>query len=265
MKRKALLVPSLAGVLLAAFCAASSADMIEVKGRGVISGKIVREDKNGVTFTDGWGNTETYPHDQVTYVERTKEPIAKKIKKKVAAKDGEKGEGSKPGGISLPFNLPQIEGAEDWATILNRGFTLWSNFWSGDVEQSYEEAVNEIVDRVKNVRKIATGTGPYSQAVCFAGMGVILVGLIGLVLFTWQLVFSAFEEGMFWGFMLIGSGMANFAPLVGGDAGLVLLIPQLFVLYFILTRWDTARDSVINQILSADVMLAGYLVMRSVS
>ncbi len=96
-------------------------------------------------------------------------------------------------------------------------------------------------------------------------MGVILVGALGAVLFGWQLVFAAFDEGIFWGFSFIASVLAQFAPLIGGDLGLVLFIPTIFSAYFILTRWDAARNSVVNQLFGVDIVLAGFLMIRAVS
>ncbi len=267
--RKALLGIFAAAALAAVFCAAASADVIEVKGRGMLTGKINHENKDGVTFTDSWGVTKTYPHDQVTYLERTPESIAKRAKelKKSKSKDKDgKSEDKKGGGSifsSLPFGLDQFGLDQNWATTLQKGLTLWSNFWSGDVEKSPEEVFREAMERAKNIKKTVTNNDKTQQIICFSGMGIILIGLLGLTLFSWQLIFAAFEDGLMWGFMMLGAGLANFAPMVGGDAGLVLLIPQLFVFYFIVTRWDVSRSSVVNQIVFMNVIIIGYMIMRS--
>jgi len=249
------------------------ADMIDVKGKGAMNGSILKEDKDTVTFKDSHGHVETYLRSDIAYT--VKENAAKPLS--VAMRDilgKPKPTPSKPVkasvelpkslGDRLPRNLPSWGPDSEWVglikSVMDKVSQALLDFLTGDAQKTTATVQNAIRDMV--------GIKNYTSknyAVGFTGMILMGVGAIAVFSFGLQLVFAAFEQSFGWGLAFLGNGLAVAAPMLGGAAGLVLLIPQFMSFCFVLFYWEAARKPVVCQLFSANVVILGYLILKSVS
>lgn len=176
--------------------AQARADIIEVRGKGMMDGEIISEDEETIRFKDNWDGVTTYPKKDVLYMERTeKQPVQKAAPKKKDEKKGAKDskESSKKGGFSLAgFSLPSREGDAVDVKIdetIEGVRTKFFEFWAGDAEKFQATAQGAVSDTM-NAKQGLSG----NMTLCVAGMIVMGLGLLGVALFGMQLLFAAFEQ-----------------------------------------------------------------------
>lgn len=256
MKCRALLIVlALAGLAPAP----AHADWIDVKGKGVMNGRILEETPESVRFRDNYGETHDVPRADVLLMEKTKEsgasggPFVPKRDKASApdARATERDERPLAEGGSLEHAILSAVGRA-------AGYASRSLYGREDAVQAGEWA-SEGRRRVENYDRgnIALGA---------VGMLFILVGLLGSAGFSLLLMRRMFEEGIRWGLVYLSSMAIQFGEYFGGVGGLLLVVvPVSLNLYFVVRYWDVARKPVVGQLWSLNVALLGFLLLVQAS
>ena len=73
---------------IVAFPRLGFADIVEVKGEGIMDGKVISEDEKEIQFKDSYGKTRTINKKNVVFMEKEKEDKFKSLKKMVADVSG---------------------------------------------------------------------------------------------------------------------------------------------------------------------------------
>lgn len=282
--KRLLMAFTFAAVTLIAFFSMHPAwsDMIEIRGRGVFSGKIVSENDTEVTFKDDWGKTKTYPRQDVLLLEKTDDPppVKKKAESEESGDQDKKSSKSKAGkGKSSDpepkekkflknFKFGSSEGkgeASNWASAVSQTVDDFAqkilDYTTGDSE-SAKEVVQDTLKDSDGLKNMFSNRGSANMGIVSGAIALLVIGALGLAIFGIQLIFAAFEEGFLWGFAIIGTNSAWVAPMVGGTIGLLFLIPQVMTGYFILTRWALVRRPIVYQMFSWNLILLGFFLFR---
>jgi hypothetical protein len=259
------------------------ADFIQVKhgdesnGEIIKSGKIMTVTDEEVVFKDSWGDVQTYPRTDVTYLEESKEAVLRP-KKKQETEDKEKAPDAQ---AAKAGHAPE--------SVYGKTKTLYDKFASGrKPAAAYDEStfvgkINSLSDRIlrmvseyiymdtegssDSVNQITTrlmeskGSNHTNMGLGVSGMVIVFLGLVMLILFSLQLLYTAFQESFLWGFIFLSNLLAGAAPLFGGFAGLLLIIPHLLTIYFVITRWGLTRKPVVKQIFCLNLVLIGGLML----
>jgi hypothetical protein len=242
-------------LLAAALGAAPArADMIEVKGRGVFSGRVLSDEGGKVVFKNSWGETMTLDKNDVIFMQQG---------------------GSAPaqGGKTGP-SLPRVPAfsLESIIAPFRGGNTIEALHKSA--KEFFGSALDYLTGDAEGVTDILKGAGKHVMATSSkkftaqnygsgaGGIALIGIGLISTAAFSFMLIFNAFEQGFLWGVAFLADGLVFLSPVFGGTLGLVLVLPYFLSVYFVVRYWEDARVAVVGQLFSLNIVTLGYIIMK---
>lgn len=247
------------------------ADMIEVKGRGFISGVIVSENERELVFKDNYGTTTSFLKSEVTHIE--KEGIRRKEKISFATAKGSFLSVKK----AVVTAKKEVSGASGGDSVSGL-FEKWGNDnlnlverINGTLDQISQSALDflfrgqDMGALVSDIQKRATNLKEYkSQNLVIGGIGMAIMffGFLAVVVFGFRVIGDAFEKSFLWGAAFLAVPLSYAAPLLGGSVGLFVMIPYFASLCFIAIHWRIVRPAVIAQIFSVNVILLGYFILQ---
>ncbi len=256
-----------------AFTAAARADWVDVKGKGVMNGRILEENEASVHFRDNYGEVHDVPRSDILQMERTHEgkPAGPKLAGPLLS-----GLTQKASGLSSPRNAasaPSKRGAQaDPSAPLGAGLEAAVMGVVDAAGSNFSSALYGEPGAVRAAKWFGAGNARVrdykkgNMALGAAGMLFILIGLLGAVYFGVLLMLKMFAEGLRWGLVFLSSSAAQFAGIFGGIAGLLMVaVPLGLNLYFVVTRWELARRPFIGQIYCLNVAIFGFLVLMLAS
>ncbi len=235
----------------AAFFAASiaSAEVMEVKGKGLLQGRIVSEKNGEIVFLNSWGETLTFPRSEVLFTQNESGVRARtKFSKSSHLLSGD---------LTALF---------DGGNVIAELHGLANDFFYEALNYLTEDA-GDTLSIFKGAVKHVMETSPKKfTATNYAGGigGIVLLGLglISTVAFTFILIFNAFEQGFLWGIAFLADGLVFFAPFFGGAIGLAMVLPYFLSTYFVIRFWEDARMPVVGQLFSLNVVTLGYFILK---
>ena len=97
------------------------------------------------------------------------------------------------------------------------------------------------------------------------GEALAILGFAGLILYSLQVLYHAFEERVIWGVLLLTNIIYVLAPTLGGIWTQLTLMPTILNILFIFSCWRAARQAIVMQIFSLNLFIVGILVIRYTS
>jgi len=237
-------------IFLALLCSwlavgAASADIIEVRGKGVIDGKILSEDSASIEFKDAWGEVSTYSKKDVLLVERIAEKSGSRGKKATRTESGSSMD-------SLSFTAGGVMGFIEWVQV------TFIKFWAGD-----PEALSGVASGAAGVvMAVKRGVGGYS-AFAITGLILMAAGLLAAAIYGFQLVIAAFENNFLWGLMLIANGAIHYAAMFDDVFQPLFYLPFIGTIIFIIKNWASVRAPIISQIFAFNLTLIGFCILKA--
>ena len=241
------------------------ADMIEVKGRGFISGKIMTADEKEVVFKDDYGHVEHFSKAQVTYVEKEKP-------KRFSMKNWKtpSGTGLFSGSSGKASDKKSAGILEEWLgqnsaslDTINKKFDIISQsaldfFFRG---QDLNGLVKAAQDKTNALRDYKS----QNLVVGGIGMAIMFFGALAFVVFGFRLIADAFEQHFLWGVAFLAIPLCCVAPLLGSSIGLLAMVPYFASLCFIVMHWRVARTAFVAQLFSGNIILFGFFILQLAS
>jgi len=289
----------LLGFLIATGWTASlfAEDYIEIRGRGVYMGKLIKETKTTVTFQDLDGVVETFDRKDVLLLEKNlltakerqqkqiasstpAKPVAAPPTTPAAAPAGEAPKTNNPLKGLDPKSLPkdpqailallkkQVETqiaerveSKDILTQINVRFekilASHQEFFTPDKESLANSVLNSITGIAS--RGMPTNVSPVILVGYILSLGAFLFILVYGVWF----IVNAFQAGVSWGFLVLAQFASGFILQKGGEPAILAVhLLGLAFFYFVLTRWNYVRVTMVRLAFSLNVLIAGFLIIK---
>ena len=250
------------------------ADMIEVKGKGVISGTIVSETESGIIFKDSYGQVQAIARSDITYTEKEGSGKFKDVPSIVSIHPhqfAKKASGFlhhprayKSSAISAVGNFPGwLENDTELVERTNTQLNLLSQSGLDFIYHGRDinALISDAAARVMTLRKYK------SDNLLLGGLGMSLMFLASVmfVVFGFRLIADAFEQHFLWGVALLAIPLSCAAPLIGGSIGLFAMVPYFASLGFVAAHWRIARATFVSQIFCANIFLFGFFFLQLAS
>lgn len=224
------------------------ADMIEVKGRGFISGTILNEEGKELVFRDNDGQVQHFLRSEVTYIEREKSRLGKSLfSSATPAKHFE---------YRFDKSIDLADQIIEWLKQLSQSFLDF--FFRGQDVKTLAKIVEAKVTGLKDYKSENLVVGGI-------GMAIMCFGALGLVVFGFRLIGDAFQQHFFWGIAFLAIPLSYTSSFVGGSLGLFAMLPLVASLCFIVFHWRAARVTFVAQIFSVSLVLLGFFVLQMAS
>lgn len=229
-------------------------DLLEVRGLGVLTGRIVGEDVDRIRFKSADFGEAVYSRSDILLMERTRAQGFYGLTLRVPD----------PRDISAQGIWRSLNGLITSDAAVRR----WTAQSVAEVRRVLYEGKDpaDLFERVR--REIRFGLGEQGRKrltpMRLTGALFVFMALFFMAYFTVQVMVIMFSEGFMWGMSFLSLSYLSVADWLGGPfAAYLALIPPLAVSYFLVTRWEASRSSVIGQIFSLNFGLIGVLILRA--
>ena len=246
----------IASAVTATLCVryAPGQDLLEVRGLGVLTGRITEEGADHIRFKSTDFGEALYSRGDILLLERTRAQ----------------------GFYGLTLRTPDLRdiSAQGIWRSLNGLITSdavarrWSAQSVAEIRRVLYEGKDpaDLYERVR--REIRSGLGEQGRKrltpMRLTGALFVFMALFFMAYFTVQVMVIMFSEGFMWGMSFLSLGYLSVADWLGGPfAAYLALLPPVAVSYFLATRWEAARSSVIGQIFSLNFGMIGVLILRA--
>ena len=254
----------------------SYADMVEVKGKGFISGVIVSENDDEIVFKNSYGQVQHFSRSEVTHIEKEKPHLVKGFSM-ASAKGSLSSVKKTVSDIKIGFSHSASASSAGSAGSFDRwlgsnvGFADQVVLWVNQTSQSALDFLfrgRDTGELTRNIQARATGFKDYkSQNLVVGGIGMAMMffGALALVVFGFRLISEAFEQHFLWGVAFLAIPLSYAAPLIGGSIGLFAMGPYFASLCFIVIHWRVARPVFVAQLFCSNVILFGFFILQMAS
>ncbi|MCG3176184.1 MAG: hypothetical protein MOGMAGMI_01125 [Candidatus Omnitrophica bacterium] len=245
-----------AGAVVTVLCVRYSPaqDLIEVRGAGFLTGKVIRESAGSVVFVSAEYGEVEYARRDITLLERT----------------------AAEGFYGLSFRPPRLKELSPRDVLRSLDGLVRSDAAARRLREDagrelerllyHERRAPDLYERVR--REIHWGLGEPSRGrltpMRLLGALFVFLSLFFTAYFTVQGMVIMFSEGFVWGLAFLSLGYAFVADWLGGPfAAYLALLPPAAMVYFVITRWEAARGPLVGQVFSVNFGLIGVLILRS--
>ena len=270
------------GLFLAGFFASSHAfaeDFIDVKGKGVISGKIISENEKEVIFLGPDGISQTYAKSDILMMEKMK-PSAYRAPIKAPTSfapainfNSSKSSPTSSSARALPsgpVTMEQIKSIMDErarARAQNTDFLTRANLWIEGVYMLQAQFfVSDLESLGSTVMNTINQSQRYQGNIILAILASIfaIAGGLGVLFFSFQMLIYSFRCGAGWGMLVLGNGALNYAAIRFGEiAVLVSHLCAISITYFVITRFQVLRKPMLSLLVCINFLLVAAVLIHA--